>query len=74
MRLARRLVGINGRDHVPSLNLLAAGLAETGDYKGAIDTSHKARQIAQRTPDPALVRLISERLELYQAGRPYHQR
>ena len=73
VRLANRLLARNGSDHVPSLNLMAAGQAEAGDYKGAAETSERALRLAQRAQDAELVRLISARLVLYWAGEPYHQ-
>lgn len=73
VKLANRLLARNGSDHVPSLNLMAAGQAEAGDYKGAAETSERALRLAQRAQDAELVRLISARLVLYWAGEPYHQ-
>jgi tetratricopeptide (TPR) repeat protein len=71
--LASRLVARNGPEHVPSLNLLAAALAEAGDFPAAMATAQRAVQSAERLGDAALANLARARLSLYQSGQPYHQ-
>lgn len=71
--LARRLIEINGPRHVPSLNLLAAGLAEAGDFGAAVATSYEALGIAERSGDRGAMEMIGRRLALYTARKPYHQ-
>jgi tetratricopeptide (TPR) repeat protein len=73
VRLARRLVELTGGRRPPSLNLLAAAQAETGDFGGAVLVSEQALGLARAAGDQRLVRLIEQRLSLYRAGRPYHQ-
>ncbi len=73
MRLANRLAQRNGPDHVPSLNLLAAALAESQDFQGAIDASQRALELARRDGDDRLAEIIESRLDLYRSGQPFHQ-
>jgi hypothetical protein len=73
LRLARRLVELNGEDHVPSLNLLAAALAETGDYPEAVGVASRALDLARAGGREDMVPAIEAQLALFREGRPYHQ-
>ncbi len=70
---ARHLIRLTGDTHVPSLMLLAAAEAESGDFKGAIRSSQRALGIAETSQRPEQVAVIRARLRLYESGRPYHQ-
>ncbi len=71
--LARGLLERNGPGHVPSLNLLAAALAESGDFAGAVVACERALSEAQRAGDQRLAAMIAARLDLYRRGLPFHQ-
>ncbi|MFQ5415275.1 MAG: tetratricopeptide repeat protein [Phycisphaerae bacterium] len=71
VRLARRLLKRVGRRHVPSLNLLAAALAETGEFGAAVEASHEAIALARAARDDAAIADVRERLAYYERGMPY---
>ncbi len=73
VRLANRLVELNGSEHVPTLNLLAAALAESRDFEGAIEVSRQALEVARRRGEEDLAAVIERRLDLLRSGRPLHQ-
>ncbi|MGE0536590.1 MAG: tetratricopeptide repeat protein [Pirellulales bacterium] len=54
-----------------SLQALAAALAETGDFSGAIESQHKAIELMRQ--DPVSVAKGQERLALYKMGKPYRR-
>jgi tetratricopeptide (TPR) repeat protein len=72
LRLAERLVARHGPRHVRSLDLLAAALAESGDFAGAVRAAEEALALASAAGGDQ-ARLIEDRLRLYRAGMPYHQ-
>ncbi len=73
VRLARRLLAIHGPRHVPSLGLLAAALAEAGDFPAALEASGEALGLARATGPPRFAALLESQMALYRQGRPYHQ-
>jgi tetratricopeptide (TPR) repeat protein len=54
---------------VAALEALAAGLAEYGDFRQAATRQLQALQLAGEKQTPAM----RKRLELYRAGRPFHE-
>jgi Flp pilus assembly protein TadD len=52
---------------------LAAAFAETGRFPEAVTAAEKAGQIATVAGQPALVMKERQLLELYRAGKPYHE-
>ena len=54
-------------------DVLAAALAETGDYEGARREAETALALARRGGSPAGVREIAARLAGYRVGRPFRQ-
>ena len=72
--LALRLVSILGPEHLPSLVLLAAAQAETGQFEAAIRTCDRSLALAHAAGQTDLAGEIRARLQLYRAGRPYHQK
>lgn len=53
------------------LGTLAAALAETGDFGGAVATSRRAIDLAQARTNAALVEILARRLKAYEAGSPW---
>jgi len=56
-----------------ALDLLAAALAETGDFESARRTAGQAQAQAQRAGQGRLAADVARRLELYRQGVPYRQ-
>jgi Flp pilus assembly protein TadD len=56
----------------PLLDTLAAAYAEVGQFDKAVSTTLKAIEIVHSNPKSPTSTLES-RLELYRAGRPYHE-
>jgi hypothetical protein len=52
---------------------LAAAYAEARRFAEAVSTAQKARALAAESGDEALVGKNQELLQLYRAGRPYHE-
>ena len=68
--LATRLVEARPRDPVAH-ELLAAALAETGQFEASI--RHAERALAMASGNPRLVNEIRARLSLYRRGEPFRQ-
>jgi tetratricopeptide (TPR) repeat protein len=73
LALTARLLARHGPRHVPSLNLHAAALAESGRFDDAIEVSAQAYRLALEADDADTLTLIEERLRLYRRKLPYHQ-
>jgi len=52
---------------------LAAAYAEAGRFPEAATTAEKAEQLAINTGQPAVAAKTGQLLELYRAGKPYHE-
>jgi len=65
--LAHRLVALSDPPGWEALDLLAAALAETGDFDGARVTETRA---ARATEDPGLRAVLEERARNYESGLP----
>jgi len=52
---------------------LAAGYAEAGRFPEAVATAEKACALATQSGDPALLATNQHLLDLYRAGKPYHE-
>jgi tetratricopeptide (TPR) repeat protein len=70
LSLARRAVSIAGEPNPFGLDILAAALAESGDYEAAVATAEKAVTLAKKRA-PAYGTEVARRLELYRQGKPY---
>ena len=55
------------------LDTLAAAYAATGRFNDAVATAQKAIDLARSAGQLQVAAQIEPRLELYRAGRPYHQ-
>jgi tetratricopeptide (TPR) repeat protein len=73
LRLARTLVTLRGRNHVPSVALLAAAMAETGSFTDAVSTIDQAIAFARATNKLDDVPRLEAQRELYRSGKPLHQ-
>ena len=60
------------REAVP-WGTLAAAYAEAGRFKDAVAAAQKARDLASTAGQEQLVFSLDQLLELYQAGKPFHQ-
>ena len=71
--LARRAAAIHhGRD-ARSLDILAAALAERGEFSNAIETAERALSIARADTGTTLAEDIVYRLGRYRSGTPYRE-
>lgn len=73
VKLARRACELTEDRNVVYLDVLAAALAEAGDFAGAVATLQTALARASAANPPIPTAEYSARLQLYQAGMPYHQ-
>ena len=55
------------------IGTLAAAYAESGRFKEAIAAAQQARDLAQAMGERDIAEKNSELLELYRAGKPYHE-
>lgn len=73
VRLARGIVGSTENAPPEVLDVLAAALAETGQYEKAVEHAARAATLADNASRDDLARRIRARLEVYRSGRPYRQ-
>lgn len=71
LTLARRACELTNYKSPAILDTLAIAQAATGKFEQAQQTALKAIQLAESANRHALAERITERLKLYQAGRPY---
>jgi tetratricopeptide (TPR) repeat protein len=71
LRLATHANRLTGQRHAPTLNVLAAAYAETGQFSAATATAQQALQLAQESGQSELAAIIQKLLDLYKAGTPY---
>jgi Flp pilus assembly protein TadD len=69
--LAQQAATSTGHQDAGVLDTLAAALAATGDFPGAIATLEQALALAEQRGLSGLNQELHERLALYQAGKPY---
>jgi len=72
VRLGRRVA--KESDHPQVLDVLAAALAEAGQYDEAVEVARRAAEAALSQGHAGLADQVHERLTAYEAGRPYRQR
>lgn len=70
IRAARQTLELGDADDYQSRDVLAAALANDGQYELAVEELQRAIGAAPRDARP----LLDQRLELYQSNRPYRQR
>lgn len=74
VRLAEEACALTKRQNPDLLDTLAAAYAETGRFDAAIKAAEEARALTDAAHNPETAKQISERLKLYQAGNPYHDK
>jgi tetratricopeptide (TPR) repeat protein len=71
LRIALELNAASG-DKVPNiLDTLSAAQAASGDFEAAAKTAQRAIVITKAAGDDVFVTVMTKRLTLYQAGKPY---
>ena len=73
VQLAERLCAVTGYQQADALDVLAAAYAEAGRFSDAIRVAQQAVELASAAGQQELARQLQERLQLYQAGRPFHE-
>jgi tetratricopeptide (TPR) repeat protein len=73
VRLAQEAAKLTAGKNSIVLGTLAAALAETGQFTDATRAVQTAISLAQKMGQTALSRRLSDQLQLYQQGRPFHQ-
>jgi Flp pilus assembly protein TadD len=73
VQLGERLGQATGYQQAESLDILAAAYAEAGRFSDAIRSAEQALALANTARQTNLAPRIRERLDLYQAGHPYHE-
>ena len=73
VRLAEKACRVTEYHRTTPVGTLAASYAEAGRFAEALATAQKARELAAIFKEEALLAKNRELLELYRAGRPYHE-
>jgi len=73
LELAREYDRRTGGADPRGLDILAAALAETGDFPAAVRIAQRARDLAVSTGRSELARQSGERLPIYASGRAFRQ-
>jgi tetratricopeptide (TPR) repeat protein len=71
IRLARKACELTSFGNTGVMDTLAVAYAAAGQFKEAIETAQKALNLANTAGQTDIVKEISKRLQLYQAGKPY---
>jgi len=71
LQLALLADEMSGGQDPKMLGILAAALAETGDFSGAAATAQRALQLAGASDHSALADTLRAQLALYRAGSPF---
>jgi protein O-mannosyl-transferase len=70
---ALRACQLTGGSNPFTLGTLAAAYAEAGRFQEAVDTAERAFELASQHPESRLADALSSQLELYRAGKPFHE-
>jgi Flp pilus assembly protein TadD len=73
VQLARQAGDLSGGKNPVILGTLAAALAEAGRFPEAVATAQRALLLAQAQTNTRLAAQLQMEINLYQAGRAYHQ-
>ena len=73
VQLAERACELTGYKQAPMLDTLAAAYAEAARFKDASMTAQKAVDLALAAGEVELVTPIENRMQLYKAGKPFHE-
>ena len=71
--LAQQAVQLLGRANAACLDTLAAAYAEAGRFAEAMQTAHKALDLARQQNKQGLAESIQAKIQLYAAGIPFHE-
>jgi tetratricopeptide (TPR) repeat protein len=71
--LAERACRLTNNEMPIYLGTLAAAYAEAGRFSDAVATAEKARDLARKAGLGTVAQRNEQLLELYRAGRPYHE-
>ena len=74
IRMARAACSVTNNQHAPFLETLAAGYAEVGDFKQAIETAGRARTLASESGDKKRMERLDAALQHYEKGEPFRSR
>ncbi len=73
MELARRVNQVSGGTDPVHLAIFAAACAEAGKFPEALAVAQQSLELAERANNKSLVESLRQQIELYQAGRPFHE-
>lgn len=73
VQMAERASELTGHQQPAALDTLAAAYAAAGRFTEAVETARKAIELAQASGQLDLANSIQQRVQLYQAGRPFHE-
>jgi protein O-mannosyl-transferase len=73
MTLAERACQLTNSKEAVMVGTLAAAYAEAGRFAEAVTTAEKATLLAEQANQPELAARNRQLLELYRAGKPYHE-
>jgi tetratricopeptide (TPR) repeat protein len=73
LRLAEHWAGLTQRSNAAALDALACAYAEVGRFDDAVRASEQALDILAASSRSELGTAISQRLELFRQGKPYHR-
>lgn len=71
--LAERACQLTGHQQPQYIGTLAAAYAEAGQFPDAIAAAESARDLARANGQEEIARRNEQLLELYRAGKPYHE-
>ncbi len=73
VELANRTLQLSDGQAARKLDVLAAAQAESGHYAQAVQIANQVLVLADGEHDDQLATTVRQRIELYQAGLPYHE-
>ena len=74
VELAQQAAQLSGGKHPEILDTLAAAYAEAGRFPEAVTTAGQALRLAEVQGNAALAESVRDRLKLYEADSPYHEK
>ena len=74
VEVAARAELLSGGEDPLILHTLAAAYAENGQFSQAVETAHRALQLAEQQKKGILLRALPNEITLYRAELPYHER
>ena len=73
VEIAQHANRVSGGNQPAVLDTLAAAYAEAGRFSEAVQTARKAQKLAAQRNKLALADVLSTRITLYEAGKPFQQ-